>query len=548
MDGATDPVTLALTGMFPAAVLLAALLSFPIAWLLLRWYHRSVERGMRASSGGSPAAPPPSAPAGPTPDTALAIRDVAPAGARSPQFDFLLKAPRNAAAVYVLAGVAYALVMTLGWMLATRLGFSLMRVAVIFWTYFWPAVLGAALVGGADRGRWRLVAGYFAVLLVVAFVGYTSSPNGRWFDTAVFWLLTNAAPTVLLAAFLARRIRAVGPMVLAFMVLALLGSQLPATLLGNREAPLRALVRAGALFGLGGSGIFWGLMLAGAAVFAVIGWALLGWLGRAYERKRITDQMLTTDAMWLLFGMLQSFSLVFEHWAWIFSGLVAFLAFALARRLGFRALRAQPRPTPRTLLLLRVFALGARSGRLFDVLQAHWLRQGNITMIAGPDLVTTTVEPHEFLGFLSGRLSRQFVQGRADLDARIARMDTAMDVDGRFRVNEFFCLADTWQMVMRELASRSDAVLMDLRSFSPERKGCLYELGELLKAVDLRRVLLVVDATTDRAFLEDSLWNLWEEVPEGSPNRASGDAEVRLFLLADPPGGAAWKALLGALS
>jgi len=51
-------------------------------------------------------------------------------------------------------------------------------------------------VGGAARSRWRLVAGYFAVLLVVAFVGYTVSPNGRWFDTPVFWLLTNAAPTV----------------------------------------------------------------------------------------------------------------------------------------------------------------------------------------------------------------------------------------------------------------------------------------------------------------------------------------------------------------
>src|SRR5207248_2093380 len=137
-----------------------------------------------------------------------------------------------------------------------------------------------------------------------------------------------------------------------------------------------------------------------------------------------------------------------------------------ATAIGFALLRAAPRPKPRTLLLLRVFALGTRSERLFDLLRAHWLRLGNISLIAGPDLITTTVEPHEFLDFLGGQLSRQFVRDRADLGRRISGMDTKIDPDGRFRVNEFFCRADTWQITMRELAACSDAVLMDLRSFS----------------------------------------------------------------------------------
>jgi hypothetical protein len=98
-------------------------------------------------------------------------------------------------------------------------------------------------------------------------------------------------------------------------------------------------------------------------------------------------------------------------------------------------------------------------------------------MIAGPDLVTSTVEPNEFLEFVSGRLGRQFVRDANDLETRAKATDTARDPDGRYRISEFFCRNDTWQMTMERLAKTSDAVLMDLRSFSPANQGCIFELG-----------------------------------------------------------------------
>lgn len=331
------------------------------------------------------------------------------------------------------------------------------------------------------------------------------------------------------------------------MVLAMLGSQVPPMLLAD-DASIQALASAGFALGLGGAETFWAMRLAGAVAFGFIGWWLLRWLGKRYEQKRITDHMLLTDALWLLFGITHSFTLAFQGWGWFFTGLFAFACFRVTRALGFRWLRARARPPRRTLLLLRVFALGGRSARLFDVLQTHWLRLGDITMIAGPDLVTTTVEPHEFLAFLGGKLSRQFVEGRADLDRRLARLDTATDVDARYRVNEFFCHANTWQMVMRELAGRSDVVLMDLRSFSSANRGCLFELGELLKGVDLERVVFVIDASTDRRFLEASLAELWTAVSAQSPNRRLGEASARVFDLTSRPTASTWHALLAALA
>jgi hypothetical protein len=244
----------------------------------------------------------------------------------------------------------------------------------------------------------------------------------------------------------------------------------------------------------------------------------------------MSDQSLILDAMWLLFGVVQSITLAFEGWAWIFTGLVAFAVYKAVTTLGFSLARtAEQNGASPTLLLLRVFALGNRSERLFDALSKRWLRAGSISMIAGPDLVTSTVEPHEFLDFVGGDLSRQFVRGGDDLQARLAAIERGPDPDGRYRVNEFFCYADTWKDTMKALAAGADAVLMDLRSFSPFNRGCIFELQQLLDAVPLSRVVFLTDDATDRAFLEETLKDAWKRIRGDSPNRRVPTPEASLL-------------------
>jgi hypothetical protein len=143
--------------------------------------------------------------------------------------------------------------------------------------------------------------------------------------------------------------------------------------------------------------------------------------------------------------------------------------------------------------LLRVFSLGRRSERLFDALATHWRHVGNIRLIAGPDLATTTVEPHEFLGFLSGRLARRFIDGPETLDLRLSETDLEPDPDGRFRVSDYFCYDDTWLTVLSRLADESDAVLMDLRGFTPQNRGVTHEINVLVDDVQLGQVVFVTD-------------------------------------------------------
>ncbi len=528
----TDPVTLALTGTLPAVLIGAAVIAFVVSLLLLKLYRRAVLRSMNEGGGGG--VPRSTESAASAPEAALALERIplgGEAGANAGALRQALAAPWRSALVYAGAGAAFAAIMTGAWLLATRdATLPATKLLLLFWAYFWPAALTANLVAGATRAaKMRVLLVYFAVLLGIMIWALTRNPQMGWHEPAVFWLITNGPPTVLAYAFLARPIRAVGPLVLSFMVVAGIGSQLALPWGGADDVRLRAAVEAGSALGLGGAEIFWAMLGIGFAAFGVLGWILLKWLGSRYQRKRFSDQSLTLDSIWLLFAVYHGIGLVFQGPAWIASGLVAFAGYKLAAVAGHARLRSRAVAAPRPLLLLRVFSLGKRSERLFDAVRTHWQRLGSISLIAGPDLVTTNVEPHEFLEFMSGRLSRQFVRDDADLERRVAAMDLGPDPDGRYRVNEFFCHADTWQTTMRRLASESGAVLMDLRSFSPSNQGCLYELGRLLEAVDLSRVVFVTDATTDARFLEDALLRLWQTVGADSPNRRKPNPVARLL-------------------
>jgi hypothetical protein len=530
---ATD-ARLITTGMLPVVILASAVLTAPISLFLLRWYRRAVLRAMAEQTGTPPTAAVQTEQAAGNSGT-LQVRLIdagsMDATATPPAYRRALASLASATTVYGIAGLSYALVMTGAWLVFTSQdGVILTRTLWLFWCYAWPTTLAVAMVAAISRGqRVAVGAAYFAVLSVVAVFGLVRNSELSVGQLVTFWLLTNAPPTLLLLAFLHRRLRAVGPLVLAFMVTAVIGSQILLSAVGSGEAGMRAAVAVGSLVGFGGTETFYALMALGFAIFAVAGWWLLKWIGRRYEQRRISDQSLTLDAMWILFGVEQAISMAFEGWLWVFTGIVAFVACKVVATVGFMLIRpGHSGVRSPTLLLLRVFALGSKSERLYDALSKRWLRAGSISMIAGPDLVESTVEPHEFLEFLGGRLSRNFVRSDADLQRRLEAQQSGPDPDGRYRVNEFFCYADTWRHVMRTLAAGADAILMDLRSFSPSNQGCLYELEQLLDSVSLDHIVFLIDNSTDQAFLERSLQDAWLRVRADSPNRRMGSPEVRL--------------------
>jgi len=517
MTEASDPVTVALTGNLSFNLLLAAVLTWPIAMGLLRLYTRAVRRSMRSQTPGtiSALAPPPFETARDAghgkPASSATLHDL-PNASTSPGADMLLARllaqSRRAALVYVIGGSAYALVMAAAHLLATGMEILPVRFSFLFWVFVWPVVLTVAIVSVTTRpARFALTAAYFIGLSALGAVGMRSSSDLTWAQVFLMWILSDLPPTILLLTYLSRRVRAVGPLILTFMFLAVTGSGIAVSVGGSQDSYMRAIVSLAGSVGLGGTGAFRALLAVGFLTFAVVGWMALAWIRRRYQAKQISDESVTVDAIWMLFAVVHSIGLVFEHPLWALTSLAAFGAYKICVRVGFSWLgrRDESSQTSPTLLVLRSFSIGRDGERLFDVIDRLWRRVGSIQMIAGIDLARRTVEPHEFLDFISGKLARRFIDGSPALEQRLRERDTRPDRDLRFRVNDFFCYDDTWKMVLSRLVHESDAVLMDLRGFSRRNAGCVFELHELVRLVPLDRVVFVVDRRTDETLLAETL-------------------------------------------
>jgi hypothetical protein len=128
---------------------------------------------------------------------------------------------------------------------------------------------------------------------------------------------------------------------------------------------------------------------------------------------------------------------------------------------------------------------------------------GAVELIAGRDLALRQITPIDFVAFLSGKLAGRFVHDPAA--AAVIGPIERPGAEGRFRVRQYLCHADTWRPVMRALAARSDVVVMDLRGFTADRQGCRYELQSLARLSPDKPVVLVVDRKTDLDTVRESL-------------------------------------------
>jgi hypothetical protein len=534
-------------------MLVATAVTLPVSWLLLWRYRRAVTRAMSArvaeagapSDSGSRAASPP--PPSEVPDPGAPSMAAVPA---EDLYRHLVRDPWRYALTHAVAGLGFALTMTFATFVVSSWQFRLAPMSFGVWIASWPIVLTTNLVVATS---WRIRAIttliYFAVLAplvllapvvpdqpAIALGAYdlparsTITPLGA----ATAWARLNLAPTIMLLLFLNRRVRAVGPLLLSFITVALSGVILSFFAMATSKGlemlvwmatALHVTTRWSAL------GIVLGVMTLMLGAFGVLGWLVLVWIRRAYEGKAINDQSLTLDAIWLVFGTFYSVLLVWGGLWWVSSGAVAFLVYRLVLRIGHRFV-ADVDTRPRTeLLFLRVFSLGKRSERMFDAVAKHWRYLDTVKLIVGPDLVTTTVAPHQFLEYVVGKLPRLFVSNREALEQRMTALDSKPDADGRFRVNSFFCHADTWTSVLSRLVRDSHVVLMDLRAFAPDNAGCILELKELINVVPLRQCVLVVDGTTDQSFLERTMEETWRAMGSGSPNRASSPTDLEPFRL-----------------
>lgn len=526
----TPPIfAVALMLVLAFAPVLTLLLSALILWR----YRRAVLRAMAASVSAA------GAPVMLHTRPATATRPAVSAGEIESR---LVRGPRLAALRCGAAGASFALVIAI----AVLAAFPPMRSAggmlVPLWISGWPIVLA---LGWTAPFPWRTAAlataVYAALLLVVSLPALLRPPEAltQGGEAAVWaasftpphllrlWVVQDGLPSVLLLMFLNRWTRAIGPLVLGF-VSTLVAGLVIVMLLIFSKAGSQLVVDLAVASGISVYGWLLGAAVATLAACALAGWAWLRWIRRGYLRKTLNDRTLVLDALWLLFSSSYAMWLALSGLAWAAAPLVAFAACKLVATPRRRS--AAPAAS-RGLTFLRVFSLGRRSDRLLESVARHWRHVGSVQLITGPDVAHSTVQPHQLLDFVSGRLATHFIGDAASLERRIAERDTAPDRDGRHRINNLFCHADTWQAALARLVAQGDTVLMDLRSFGPNNAGCVFELRTLVDVVPMARCVLVIDDSTDRAFLSRTLDEAWQHVDARSPNRGTTAAAAPLHRL-----------------
>src|SRR5271165_3842966 len=229
----TDTTRLVLTGLVPFILIASGTLAFPISFVLIRLYRHTVLRTMVRSGAKRDSTPPPletvqspierGAPRQPT-----IVEDAPKIGPGSPA-DALYKnasfAPWRAAAAYGAAGVAYAVLMTACYHWATGMPPTAMRCLFLFWIYAWPVVLAMDIVAASTRrAKFMAVGSYCAVFGLIGVLLLARNPTLTVGQIAYVWLWMNLPATLLLLASLHRSVRAVGPLVVAFVTLAVTGT------------------------------------------------------------------------------------------------------------------------------------------------------------------------------------------------------------------------------------------------------------------------------------------------------------------------------------
>ncbi|HTT09345.1 MAG TPA: hypothetical protein VMG60_00485 [Burkholderiaceae bacterium] len=272
----------------------------------------------------------------------------------------------------------------------------------------------------------------------------------------------------------------------------------------------------------------------------VLGALLFVSVANAYASKRTSDQWLVIASVWVFFAFVIA---PHDSLPGLAGNMLAVVVFIVAIRVAWPRFAGTERPGVR-LLLLRSFSLGERSNRLFQELESLWRGVGSIQLVAGADLAATTLEPHELLAFIRGRSGRYFTHGPAGIDRRIAAFDYGPDPDGRFRVNQIFCVGDpAWQHAVRRLIAAADCLLMDLRGFTKHRAGCVFEIRCLAESLARSRVVFLVDETTDRSFVAE----ICAEVAGDSSGDKGARAALR-FVAEQDAGGAVCERIIDAFS
>jgi hypothetical protein len=522
-------------GVFYSILIAGCVIAFPVAFILLARYKNALIKGMGYSSSSFISK-------NPVVDSELdeAIRFaelnvIEISGLPDGKSEMYKRLKQTLGYHWIIYGVmvlVFATVISFCYLHDFN-SFSIWRLlyCILIFSFPFAHISGMLLANGYKQKIAIYSVVFFFYFSLLYFIWDISPTNGMGFLIALTPVLYyNAIPTIIIILFRYGRIKAVGMFILSFCIISISGPALISYYLETHPDLLKKLsfVFIDAGFSANNTLLVWAVF--SLVLTLIIGWLFINLIKVFYTRKWINDIQLTADSYLVLFGITYSIFIFFDSPAYAMVSLLASPAYKFTGLLLMFIFRTRKvKNISPSLLLLRVFALGDDSKNLFERILKHWRYAGSILMISGPDLATTTVEPHEIVSFVSGKLNDSYCESEASIHEKIAKIDTYPDLDGTHRVNEFFCRDNNWKYVLQLLVKHSDIILMDLRKFSNKFKGCRFEIEALVNLVSLDKIIFVIDSHTDLAFTKLVFTQAFQKAESNSDNRHIDQQIVTLY-------------------
>jgi len=423
------------------------------------------------------------------------------------------------ATVYALGGMVQALIITILYFLVSDIYFSLYGILIVWLIFGWPVTLSVVEILSVNNLRRWLI----PFLILLGFI--VLLPADAKGVVLFVWPGFIGVPFLVLLLAFSLKFRALMPIIFMFSIYIFFVSTIWLTFF---DFLMLKYPRSKEIVG--------SILFVAAIISLIYGGRIIARrFSKDYLNRKYNDQMLFLNTFFLLFTIWECIFISSSLWdsgyplILGYIGMLGYVGYEVTVKWGLQRVRNETDVDQNVnLMLLRVFRFQSRTEKLFREISLRWRYIGNIQLIAAPDLASVLLNPHKLIDFIGGRTKTGFVQNSADLDQRIQELDAQPDPDSRYRVNEFYGYEDTWLITVRRLMARSNAVLMDLRSFSRSSRGCIEEINLIFSIVALKHVIFMIDEDTDLTHLKKIMRLAFETREPASPNRLSSKNTVNL--------------------
>ena len=132
------------------------------------------------------------------------------------------------------------------------------------------------------------------------------------------------------------------------------------------------------------------------------------------------------------------------------------------------------------------------------------------------------------------RIDRRFMRNTDQVQARLDRLEARPRLlDLSFRHIRALCHDNTWFPAVAAFTRRANVVLMDLRGYSDQRKGCQREVDFLFDSCPLSHLLFLMDTSNEQQLVADMLFARWQRLHRNSPNLTLSAPVIHLYLARD---------------